>query len=288
MVNNRKNDILFHEKAKQAAIYSYGNKTLPETYRKLDSIDNSKSGFHAEILTNGKDIIIAYRGTNNILGIDGRNDLAMYRGNIPAQATEALWVYDEIKEKYPNTDITVVGHSLGGSLAQIVSAMRGPLAITFNAYGTKDLFKKGSKLITDNAVNYVNEYDSIAMSNGENHIGETYAVPSSLEGAHYIESFGSLSKRTFRTPEELKKNWYRLHPNAAAKQDILDNHNHRRLEQRQNMKDWMREQARRLDGQTGNIHNTKECSGSYYVKGYIRKDGSKVDGYTRDCWLHGN
>ena len=30
-----------------------------------------------------------------------------------------------------------------------------------------------------------------------------------------------------------------------------------------------------------------DCSGEYPVSGYTRKDGTKVSGYNRSCWLHG-
>lgn len=293
MTDNRKNNIQFHETAKQAAIASYKKNSTPGGYWSLDSIDNPKSGFHAEVFTNGKDIIIAYRGTNWLIGIDGRNDIAMSRGRIPAQATEALQVYDAIKEKYPNIDITVVGHSLGGSLAQIVSAIRGCVAVTFNAYGTKNMFKSGIKLNEANITNYVNENDTVAMSNGENHIGQTYAVPPLKGDAHKAENMDSLSKRTYRTPEELKRNWYRLHPNAAAMQDKLDNYNSRLERNRENMRKWLLEYEDRKREEHSQFkhaynHNPDSCPGSYYVKGYTRKDGSNVGGYIRDCWLHGN
>lgn len=48
-------------------------------------------------------------------------------------------VYKQIKQAYPNSIITVTGHSLGGSLAQLISAENGCQAVTFNAYGTDDI-----------------------------------------------------------------------------------------------------------------------------------------------------
>ena len=63
---------------------------------------------------------------------------------------------------YPNSDVTVTGHSLGGSLSQIVSSVRGCDAVTFNAYGTKDMFKDPASIKEDNIVNYVNEKDYTA------------------------------------------------------------------------------------------------------------------------------
>ena len=45
------------------------------------------------------------------------------------------------QHKYPNANIELTGHSLGGSLAQIESAKTGISATTFNAYGTGEILK---------------------------------------------------------------------------------------------------------------------------------------------------
>ena len=34
--------------------------------------------------------------------------------------------------------------------------------------------------------------------------------------------------------------------------------------------------------------NENDCRGSYYVSGYTRDNGTKVEGYVRTCWKHGN
>ena len=94
-----------------------------------------------------------------------RNDIAMARSRIAAQTTEALELYDKVAAEYPNSHIVLTGHSLGGSLAQIVGAIRGAEAVTFNAYGTRDMFKDTSGLNTNKITNYVNEYDAICMAN---------------------------------------------------------------------------------------------------------------------------
>ena len=44
--------------------------------------------------------------------------------NIKKQTMEALKLYDKVAAEYPNAHIVLTGHSLGGSLAQIVGAIR--------------------------------------------------------------------------------------------------------------------------------------------------------------------
>lgn len=234
MTRYRKDDLEFHKLLKQMAQYSYRKDggSLPQGYEVLKSVDNPKTGFYADILKKGDNIVIAYRGTNNRFGKDGLNDVAMARSRMPAQATDALRVYDEISELYkdnPNIKITTTGHSLGGSLSQIVGGMRGAESVSFNAYGVRDLFKDPKNLKTDNIVNYINEKDSIPMANAGNHIGESYSVlqnpeySNRLDIRHQTEALGDLTTRTLRTAEELEKQKLRLHPNLQQTQNNIHN-----------------------------------------------------------------
>lgn len=200
----------------------------------------------------------------------------MSRSRIPAQATDALKAYDEIKRMYPNAEITVTGHSLGGSLAQIVSAIRGVAAVTFNAYGTKNMFKDPQNLKPQNIVNYVNENDIIAMENCENHLGTTYAIEHIGGNAHVSESMGDLSRRVEHTPNELKRNWERLHPRADKINRKIDDF----FDRKRSVQDL-------LSKNLGQQFSSK-CSGSYEVSGYTRSDGTKVDGYIRSYGVHSN
>ena len=265
----RKNDTKYHEVLKQAAGYSYEKGSpAPDGYKVVKSIDNKDTGFHAKVLAKGNDVIVAYRGTTLASIKDIKNDYAMARKNIPAQATDAIKVYDQVKQDYPNSDVTVTGHSLGGSLSQIVSSVRGCDAVTFNAYGTKDMFKDPASIKENNIVNYVNEMDGITMVNGENHVGEIYSVPNIAQNSrfsikykdncHQLEGMGNLSERIQKTPNEIKEKAERIHPNALK--------------------------AKNKISEIGNKQSSNsQCVGSYSVSGYTRSDGTKVGDYTRAC-----
>ena len=275
-MTNRKQDTKYHEVLKQAAIYSYhkpGNYP-PAGYRVIDFNENKNTGFYADVLSNGNDIIIAYRGTES--GQDIRNDVAMAKSKIPAQATDAIRIYDKVKREHPNANITVTGHSLGGSLAEIVSGIRGNLAVTFNAYGVGDMFKNKNALKEDNVVNYVNEYDAVSMVNGQNHIGEIFAVSKKTNGFidnHRAENIGDLSKRVQKTPEDIKETTQRIHPNSSQIKDIISGKIIQNYESRRNSN---LQEFKHAKQQT-------PCVGSYQVSGYTRSDGVKVDDYIRRC-----
>ena len=261
---NKKNDIRYHEVLKQAAVYSYKNgNPIPNGYRVVKSVDNKDSGFQAEVLVKGNDIIIAYRGTDSPK--DLINDVAMAKKTIPDQATDAIKLHDQIKWEYPNSDITVTGHSLGGSLSQIVSAIRGCDAVTFNAYGVRDMFEDSYGLKEDNIVNYVNELDLITMSNAENQIGETYAVKGKvMRDPHKLETMTELVSREYRTSQNLKKH-KNIFNRVKNKIDYIAS-----------------DYIEKLDNNTI-LQDIKTCVGSYPVSGYSRSDGTKVSGYIRTC-----
>lgn len=325
-MKNRKNDTRFHEEMKQASTAVYGKSRMPAGYTRVSApVENKKNGFYAEVCGKGNDIVIVYRGTEIFSGRDLVNDVAMARGNIPAQATDALELHDKVKRENPNADITVTGHSLGGSLAQVVSGIRGTESVTFNAYGTGNLFKDSYKLKTDNITNYVNEYDSLAMANVENNIGDTYAVTKHTEGIfkdHLLEDMPPLESRIKRTTEELLQVKEELHSGKTLveakekieklediKGDIVnsvdivmntvgnkvegikDNVSQAVKNRVQQGKDIVVSGVNKVKNAPqvakNKLNQIKQCAGSYFVSGYTREDGTEVEGYTRTCGRHG-
>lgn len=204
---DRKNDTDYHEILRQAAIYAYHGKDaeIPEGYSLEESVRNVETGFYADVLVGEDNVIIAIRGTND--GGDLNDDVAMVRSRIPEQTRDALDLYNRVKKEYPDKNIISTGHSLGGSLAEIVGALNGELAVGFNAYGVRDLFNENAVIQEDNIVNYVNIQDAVTMVNGENHIGDIFSVPNLgkwVKGKHDAERMGELSEREKITTEEIK------------------------------------------------------------------------------------
>lgn len=255
-----------HKILKQAALYSYNvnTKEIPQGYN-LIVINTYKSGFYGCALKKGNDIIIAYRGTELNDFDDIINDLTMLLKKIPAQENEALELYDYIKSEYPSAQITITGHSLGGSLAQIVSEKRGVNAVTFNAYGTRNLFDNKKHINGDNVINYCNPKDPITIINAYNHIGKCYKINSNYprKNYHKLENMEPLENRSLTSNKKLQEAWYEM-----EKECMIKIYNYLKYIPIETLR---------------NIKSTFECVGSYTVSGYTRKDGTNVCDYIRTC-----
>lgn len=89
----------------------------------------SDSGFTAQAFRNGNEIVIAFKGTDFLIGTDNaetladlRNDLLLGAGFGADQLIEAVHFYSDIYNQYgENAHITFTGHSLGAGLASIMS-----------------------------------------------------------------------------------------------------------------------------------------------------------------------
>lgn len=267
---NKLDDIKKHEEMKQLSIYSYdvNNNEIPQGYN-LIGISPMDNGFYACVVRKGNDITIVFRGTE---GWKDKNDLKddarMFFKTWPKQADNALDLYDHICNEYPGCNVSVAGHSLGGSLAQIVGVLRGAVAVTFNAYGTAQIIKNryGSmidlKRKFENITNYSNSKDWITTANGRGHLGKCYEVISNEEGGnpHYLETMESIKYRMPSSPEDLQMWGDSLKRKKEEFEYYFRTGRHMPI----NM-------------------SSSQCVGSYEVSGYTRSDGTKVDSYTRTC-----
>lgn len=147
-------------------VYENGQYNIPQGWTVLKSY-NLDDGFQANVYKCGSEVAIVYRGTEinkrNENLKDIKTDIQMGLGLLPNQYKNANAVYKEIKNSFSGSNIVVSGHSLGGSLAQLVSATNGCQAVTFNAYGTGDILSNMgmNNQKTMNIINYGNAEDAI-------------------------------------------------------------------------------------------------------------------------------
>lgn len=183
-----------HEDLKELSIYVYndGQGTMPEGWDIVKVDTNKKTGYYAEVYKKGKEVAIIYRGTDVDIykGIkettrDFGNDLRMGGMLEPKQTADAKGTFQAIKQEYPSSNIVLSGHSLGGSLAQLVSAETGTKAVTFNAFGTgKILSQKGYSQADQrllNITNYGHHKDPVFMGNKDYQPGISYVTDTKLD-----------------------------------------------------------------------------------------------------------
>ncbi len=119
---------------------------------------NDETGFVGNVFDNGKNLVIAYRGTERFglgenvsdLGAlikDVITDVNLMTMNFDKQFQDAWGFYKEVKKENPKRKIIIVGQSLGGALAQIVAAKEYTVnrkkteTYTYNAPGCSHLLE---------------------------------------------------------------------------------------------------------------------------------------------------
>lgn len=205
-------------------VYGNGKSQSPQGWIQISQKANQKTGFYAETYVKGKELVIVFRGTDTQRGIkefayDVSNDMDLYLGDLPYQAVDAREYYNEVKKEFKDYHITFTGHSLAGSLSQIMSYETGEDAVTFNAYGVKHILNTSKT--PPNIINYGNANDPVFIQNIDNQFGKTYIMNNypNAEGTvykekgfntnvsledHFMENIGDISNAKEYTPSTNK------------------------------------------------------------------------------------
>jgi hypothetical protein len=140
---------VYHDTAKNETVTLDGI-----TYRVLDTANNANTGFQAQAYVREdvqpQQVIIAYRGTefDREPVHDGGVDATMVIAGVNLQTADATAFTEKViaetnqlakDQGRAPPDITVTGHSLGGTLAEINASKYGLKGETFNAYGAAGL-----------------------------------------------------------------------------------------------------------------------------------------------------
>ena len=123
-------------------------------------VDRSLSGKRVKVYTKGDKVIVSHRGTASVK--DVYNDAMYGLGLIKhtKRYKHAQNIQKQAEKKYAGKDITTVGHSLGGALAERVTK-KGSKVVTFNKADTS--FSNSAK--RKNQVDLKTESDVVGLNN---------------------------------------------------------------------------------------------------------------------------
>lgn len=176
-------------------------------YKIFDQINDPVTGYQgvAYQRVGTDDIVIAHRGTEQIVRDGVLTDGAMVLTGVNLQTPDAMAFTQRVlnearadaEANHRPLNLTVTGHSLGGTLAEITASRFGLHGETFNAYGAAGLLQgipKGGNQIID----HVRATD--VVSAGSAHFGEVriYAAQQDIDrltSAGYRDDGGILSLR---------------------------------------------------------------------------------------------
>lgn len=290
-------------KALSIGVYKGNEKSIPKDWIKVSEYDK-KSGFHGEAFYKDGKVVIAMRGTDEFVNDFIKEDIRhLAKKKLPNQYADAQKFYEKVRKDFPDQEIIFTGHSLGGSLAQLMSNKTGHETVTFNAYGVRNILQGYVRDNLENIRNYGNINDTVFNNNIDNQLGSTYVIKKNYDkdsitkGAegylggldpyfhHKAEWMGDLEDAVEYKPNHLEG---RVNMNIDFK-DIDTN----RVFKNEEIGQMSPDEFSRLE----NFINQQIAEGKVmpeaqakkqvqtgdliYVNSYTRSDGTEVKGYYR-------
>lgn len=176
-------------------------------YKVLDQTSDPVTGYQGVAYRHDDtgEVVIAHRGTEQIVRDGVLTDGGMVFTGVNLQTHDAMTftqrVIEEAKRKSEERNqplnITVTGHSLGGTLAEITAYKYGLHGETFNAYGAVDLMQ-GIPQGGSQVIDHVRATDVVSAASRHFGTVHTYAAPEDIDRLHkagYRDDGGLLAPR---------------------------------------------------------------------------------------------
>lgn len=155
---------VFYDNLAELCRKMYYNASDFKYFKLLEVVDDA-SGLYMALFKYNNEYIIAIRGTQFKSKQDLKADLELGKKQIPQQFKVLETYYKQLNF----SPILVTGHSLGGSLAQMLANKYNLEAVTFEAYGTGDIIPP---IHPNNIINYGHFRDFIFFCNIKNQVGK--------------------------------------------------------------------------------------------------------------------
>lgn len=189
---------------------------------------DAHTGFVGAIFHRGDDVVVSCRGTvskrKDLFGSDAKIVLGLPLTNKTEKAYNLLALARQI---YPDKTYTMVGHSLGGALVQLVAGVHGCHGVTFNAPGMAEQLEgcAAHGKAGERVVNFRSDLDPVSKVGGA-HVGRVYGL--AAYAAHKPGLIGSLLQRVNSHSMDVlvkwigKQSWKDLSPFAPRPEDWDD------------------------------------------------------------------
>lgn len=158
-----------------------------ETWTWGEGNENTTGGFHGCIYKSKDEdeCVVACRGTAGFR--DLTSDICLAVGWCPRQTTAAFDLYERCKKIFATATITLVGHSLGGGLCQVIGYWSKARFVTFNAPPMGGTIQKSK-------MNFVMQpqkaWRSIKGSFGDAAVGKNYRLSGDMVSARGTSTLG--------------------------------------------------------------------------------------------------
>ena len=163
-----------------------------DNWIKLDAFVEKITNFKGVLYKKEDEYVICYLGTDSKSVQDHIANLVMGLAGKSMQMRIANYFYSLCKRrhKFYNENLTLIGHSEGGTGASYVAVKNNIKTVVFNPYGLSSKLYNFQKDYSHLVTNYRDEADLVSKL--KNNIGQTFIVPSTVKQCFFKKFFGSI------------------------------------------------------------------------------------------------